>query len=144
MKTNDDSTLTVSRVIDAKPEEIFEALTNSAIMQKWFFASADAGWSASVKNDATEGGHYQIDMHSPKETYSHEGEYKTIIPNKKIVFTWNSQAVRDTIVTISLREVTEGAEIILVHEFMPNEEMKQNHEQGWTQILANLDAIVTS
>lgn len=135
-----DSTLMVKRVIDADPETLWKALTDQQIMQKWFFAGE--GWSATVENNPEVGGSYKIDMHSPKDTYSHEGVYKEIIPYEKIVFSWNSQAVTDTVVTITLTEVAGGTEVKLVHEFMPNEEMKKNHEQGWTRILGNLQEVV--
>lgn len=138
---NDESTLTVKRVINADAETLFEALTNQEIMKKWFYASADSGWSASVENNPQEGGNFKVDMHSPEETYSHEGVYKEIIPSKKIVFTWNSHLVNDTVVTITLNEIDGGTEVKLKHEFMPNEE-KKNHTRGWTQILENLDHVV--
>lgn len=141
---HDDSTLTVKRVIDADPETLFEALTDQDIMKKWFFASTEAGWSASVENDPKVGGRFKIDMHSPENTYSHEGEYKEIIPNKKIVFSWNSQAVSDTVVTITLAEVAGGTEVKLKHEFMPNAEQVKRHTQGWTQILENLAGVVVT
>lgn len=140
---NNESTLTVKRVIAADPETLFEALTNQKIMKQWFYASADEGWSASVDNDPKEGGNFKVDMHSPKDTYSHEGTYKEIVPNKKIVFTWNSHVVSDTVVTITLNKVNGGTEVKLKHDFMPSEEMKKNHTEGWTQILENLDGVVS-
>lgn len=133
--------LTVKRVIDADRETIFKALTDQNIMQKWFYAGPD-GWSATVKNDPAVGGAYRIDMHGDSETYSHEGEYTEIVPNSKLVFTWNSKAVRDTVVTITLTEVDGGTEVKLTHEFMPNEEMKKNHTEGWQQILIHLESVV--
>jgi uncharacterized protein YndB with AHSA1/START domain len=142
--SNDDSTLIVKRVIDADPEMLFEALTDQEIMKRWFYASAEPGWSATVKNDPKVGGRYKIDMHSPEDTYSHEGEYTEIIPNKKIVFSWNSQYVTDTVVTITLDEVDGGTEVKLKHEFIPTAEETKKHEQGWTQILENLDGVVVS
>lgn len=134
-----DSTLIVKRIIDADPETLWEALTNQQIMQKWFFA--EEGMSATVENNPEAGGSFKIDMHGQKDTYSHEGIYKELIPRRKIVFTWNSRFVSDTLVTITLKEVKSGTEVKLVHEFMPNDEMKQSHTEGWTQILANLDGV---
>lgn len=135
-----DSTLIVKRIIDADPETLWEALIDQQIMQKWFFA--EEGMSATVENNPEAGGSFKIDMHGQKDTYSHEGIYKELIPRRKIVFTWNSQFVSDTLVTITLKEVKSGTEVKLVHEFMPNDEMKQSHTEGWTQILANLDGVV--
>lgn len=133
--------LTVRKVIDADRETVFKALTESGIMEEWFFAGPD-GWSATVKNDFRVGGSYRIDMHGENDTYWHKGEYREIISNEKLVFTWNSRAVEDTLVTITLAEVEGGTEVTLTHEFMPNEEMKKNHTEGWTAILARLDETV--
>ena len=137
---DEDSTLIVKRVINADPETLWEALTDQKLMQKWFYA--EEGMSATVENNPEAGGSFKIDMHGPENTYSHEGFYKELTPCEKIVFTWNSQFVSDTVVTIKLKEVDGGTEVKLVHEFMPNEEEKKSHTQGWTQILVNLDEAV--
>lgn len=139
---NKESTLTVKRTIKADKETIFKALTDEKVMEKWFFAGPD-GWSATVKSKAAPGEKYQIDMHGENETYSHTGEFKEVVPNEKIVFTWNSKSVQDTVVTITLAEKEEGTEVKLVHEFMPNKEMIENHTQGWTVILQRLDSAIT-
>jgi len=137
---DEESTLIVKRVINADPETLWEALTDQQLMQKWFFAEEEM--SATVENNPEAGGSFKIDMHGQENTYSHEGIYKELTPCEKIVFTWTSQFVRDTVVTIKLKEVDGGTEVKLVHEFMPNEEAKKSHTEGWTQILANLDGVV--
>ena len=136
--------LTVSKVINADKTTIFEALTNQQLMQQWFFAGPD-GWSSTVKSASKVGSQYQIDMHDDQgNTYSHTGEYKEVIPNDRLVFTWNSQAVTDTLVTITLTEVEGGTEVKLLHEFMPNDEMVKNHTNGWTAILERLGNIAVT
>lgn len=136
------SSLTVKRTIKADKKSIFKALTDEKIMEKWFFAGPD-GWSATVKSKAAVGEKYQIDMHGENDTYTHTGVFKEIIPNEKIAFTWNSQAVKDTVVTITLTKIGDATEVTLVHEFMPNQEMIENHTRGWTVILERLDQVVT-
>lgn len=138
-----ESTLTVKRVIDADPETLWEAMTDQAVMQKWFFATGDGG-SATVENSPKVGGSFKIDMHSNDDTFSHEGVYKEMIPQKKMVFTWNSRFVTDTVVTITLQEVDGGTEVRLVHEFLPNKEMKENHTQGWKAILEKLAGVAAA
>lgn len=139
---SENSTLTVKRVINSKPESIFKALTDQKIMEKWFFAGPD-GWSATVKSKASTGEKYQIDMHGEDDTYTHTGEFKEVVPNKKLVFTWNSKSVQNTVVTITLKEKEKGTEVTLVHEFLPNEEMVKNHTEGWKAILERLNQVVT-
>lgn len=139
---SNESTLTVKRTINADKETIFKALTDEEIMKKWFFAGPD-GWSATVKSKAKVGEEYKIDMHGENDTYTHTGTFKEVVPNDKIVFTWNSKSVQDTLVTITLTEQNGGTEVKLVHEFMPSKEMKENHTKGWTVILERLDSVVT-
>tara|TARA_R110002096_G_scaffold342758_1_gene535815 strand:+ start:4635 stop:5060 length:426 start_codon:yes stop_codon:yes gene_type:complete len=134
-----DKSLTVSKIINADKATIFKALTDEEVMAKWFFAGPE-GWSAAVKSESIKGGSYRIDMHNNAEgeTYSHTGEYKEITPNDKIVFSWNSHIVTDTLVTITLSEVETGTEVKLMHEFMPNDKQVENHTGGWTMILERL------
>lgn len=139
---NDNSSLTIKRVINAKPKAIFEALTNKKILEKWFYADPE-GVGATVRTNAHEGGTFKIDMHGQKETFTHTGEYKEVVPNKKLVFTWNSHVVENTLVTITLNETGEGTEVTLVHEFMPNEKMREGHTKGWNVIFDHLDELVS-
>ncbi len=141
MSQSNEHALEVSKVINADRPSIFKALTDPSIMKKWFFAGPD-GWSSTVDANVIKGGMFKIDMHGEEETYSHKGEYREVIENEKIVFTWNSQSVTDTLVSITLKEVDGGTEVKLVHDFMPNKEMKTNHTNGWTTILERLAANV--
>ncbi|MEX2478793.1 MAG: SRPBCC domain-containing protein [Gracilimonas sp.] len=136
------STLTVKRVIKADPETIFKAFTDEQIMKKWFYADPE-GSGATVKSNTSVGGKFQIDMHGKKDTHTHIGEFKEVVPNKKLVFTWNSHVVEDTVVTITFNETNEGTEVTLVHEFMPNEQLLEGHKKGWNVILDHLDEIVS-
>lgn len=139
MSRSNEHAIEVSKVINADKPSIFKALTDNSIMEKWFYAGPD-GWSAAVDAEVKTGGNFKIDMIGDEETYTHTGEYKEVIENEKIVFTWNSQAVEDTLVTITLSEVDGGTEVKLVHDFMPNEQMQSNHTNGWTAILERLAA----
>ena len=139
-----DKSLIVSKTINADKATIFKALTDEEIMAKWFCAGPD-GWSSTVKSNTKIGGNYQIDMHDGEGvTYTHTGTYKELIPNDKIVFSWSSQFVKDTLVTITLEEVEGGTEVKLVHEFLPNEKMVENHTGGWKTILERLSGVLAS
>lgn len=135
---SNNKSLTVSKTINADKATIFNALTDEKIMAKWFFAGPE-GWSATVKSDSKKGGTYKINMHNSEgETYSHTGVYKEVTPNDKIVFSWNSHVVTETLVTITLAEVSGGTEVKLQHDFMPNDQQVENHTGGWTMILERL------
>lgn len=137
MEQANEHVIEVSKIIKGDRPTIFKALIDNSIMEKWFFAGPD-GWSATVDADVKTGGTFKIDMHGDDITYSHTGEYKEVIENEKVTFTWNSQVVEDTLVTITLTDVEHGTEVKLVHDFLPNQEMQSNHTNGWTAILERL------
>lgn len=141
METKNEHRIELSKVIKGSRSSIFKALIDNSIMEKWFFAGPE-GWSATIKAEVKTGGKFVIDMHGDGITYSHNGEYKEVIENEKVSFTWNSQVVEDTLVTITLSDVEEGTQVKLVHDFLPNEEMQKNHTNGWTAILERLAAAV--
>ncbi len=105
-----DTTVVVTKVINASREELFEAFTNPDIMSKWFYPDEDM--SVEVANTFHVGGGYTLKMHGKDGAlYIHVGEYKEIVPPEKLVFTWNSDFVQDTVVTVTLSEVDSGCGI---------------------------------
>jgi uncharacterized protein YndB with AHSA1/START domain len=130
----------VTKVVKASPEEVFEAFTNPEIMAKWFFGVED--WSVEVSNTLEIGGKYILNMVATDgKEYKHTGEYKVIAPPEKLVFTWNSDFAQNTVVTVKFRQVAQGTEITLTHEFLPTDEARKSHTKGWTVCLNNLEKL---
>lgn len=94
--------------------------------------------SAEVTNDFQVGGEFEIVMHLTKDkVHPHKGIYKEIINGKKIVFTWNSDSAKNTLVTIVLQKISEGTELTLTHEFL-SDSVIEGHNKGWNAIFDNL------
>lgn len=74
--------------------------------------------------------------------YPHHGEYLEISPPNRLVFTWNSCAVTNTRVTVELRSVDTGTEVVLTHELLPNDSERRSHTQGWQACLEKLATFV--
>ena len=68
------------------------------------------------------------------------GIYKEVIPEKKLVFTWEWQGApeRESLVTFLLKPIDGGTELTLLHERLPDEEARISHEQGWSGLLDKL------
>jgi uncharacterized protein YndB with AHSA1/START domain/DNA-binding transcriptional ArsR family regulator len=136
------SPLVVKKKLAAPCEKVFEALSRPEILKLWLRPNAE--WQVTSKNTFKVGGHYEHNMLSTDGTaYNHLGEYKEIVPFKKIVFTWNSNVVKNTIVTIELEEVNGFTELKLTHDLFPTEEIKEQHHQGWKECLQNLTQCLT-
>lgn len=142
----------VKKLIHAKREAVFDAWTKPELLQKWLYGGER--WSAVTKNDLRVGGKYSHEMisdgtESPEHTcgtstqgipqrYMHTGEYLEIARPEKLVFTWNSAAVKNTRVTVLLRETEEGTEVTVTHELLKTEKDIASHTAGWMRCLENL------
>jgi uncharacterized protein YndB with AHSA1/START domain len=149
----------IKKVIKAKRENVFDAWTKPELMQKWFFPANATNASAVTKNELRVGGSYHHEMrmqgsdsdcsHDAKPDadgvtkYPHSGEYLEIDPPRLIVFTWNSPSVKDTRVSVELRDLGDSTEVTLTHELLATEDDRQNHTNGWDGCLASLEAFVT-
>jgi uncharacterized protein YndB with AHSA1/START domain len=135
--------LRLTRVIRAPVEEVFDAWTNPAVMVDWFFGGEH--WSVDVQNDLRVGGAFSLAMRSDDgEVFPHQGVYREISPPTRLVFTWTSHLVTDTLVTVELSDLGDGTtHLTLVHEGLVDAEMRQSHAEGWGTGLANLENAVT-
>jgi uncharacterized protein YndB with AHSA1/START domain/DNA-binding transcriptional ArsR family regulator len=133
----------VQRIFKSSRDKVFEAFSNPDIMRKWFFPGED--WSAETSNTFEVGGSYKIKMRDPSgEVYTHTGEYREIKTSEKIVFTWNSISVKDTVVTITFSEIGNETEVIITHDHLPSKESRDNHKKGWIGCVNNLKKSINS
>lgn len=137
-----DLSLTVSRTIKAPIEAAFNAWLDPEMIAQ--FMTPGEGMSVIDASASPQtGGRFDLTMVAGENHIPHGGVYKTIDPHSKIVFTWESPfSVDGSTVTLNLSETVEGTEIELVHVKFADEEARDNHNGGWTMILATLDRVL--
>lgn len=133
----------VQRTYDASPERVFDAWLDPNALAQFMRPGEKMGCDA--VNDPRVGGKFSITMlGSEGNIFPHSGEYLTIDRPRKLVFTWHSKAtaMAKTEVTVELKPVGGGkTELTLTHVGIPQEE-RENHNGGWTAILALLDNVL--
>lgn len=133
-----DMTLNLSRHLLASPEAVFDAWITPSSMGQWLspMTTCDV-----PRLDLRVGGEYQIDMHGEGAVHVHTGKYLEIDRPNKLVFTWHSEGTgqQETVVTLEMKAAGEGTDFTLTHERFPSAESRDNHEKGWTAILAKLE-----
>jgi len=146
--------LELTRVIRASRAKVYEAWTRPEIMKKWH-APGDMNF-VSATLDVREGGTYEVlsqGMMCTPEGASEEdrkrqvtvrGEYRKVIPNELLQFTWNgSWAPTETsMVTVFLRDVEGGTEIRLRHEQFATEGSRDGHAMGWESLFSKLASAI--
>lgn len=147
-----ETTLRVSRVIQAPREAVYEALTDpSSRHAKAFVPNQAPGTPMDLvferKKPAREGGSYRVTMTAEegpaKGDHTAYGEFLELIPKERIVETHNWEGEPDhgeTRVTITLEDVPGGTKVTILHEGLPSRESAEGHAEGFAESLANLAA----
>jgi uncharacterized protein YndB with AHSA1/START domain len=131
--------LVVKRLLQARRNRVFSALTDPAKMTQWFYGMETG--QALVACDFRVGGKYSIEMFNPEQRCVPTGEYLEIVVPEKLVFTWSIDGmVKNSKVTIELFEKGNQTELVLTHE-LPADVMER-HQHGWVNCLDHLEALL--
>ena len=142
-KAGDKTSLEIKRFINAAPDRVYVAWTDPVQLKEWW--GPEGVRTRNLTADVRVGGKYRWDLTSPDgEEMSAFGEYRELIPGKKIVFTWkwDDDEVwqhRTSLVTVELSNRDGGTELRFKHEQLPSEESRDRHNEGWNSILDQLE-----
>lgn len=137
--TNHLASVTIVRRINAAPAKVWAAITQPELMMQWW--GPDAGPTLSVVADVRPGGRFSVvfrlltgDEHNPT------GIYQEVIPEKKLVFTWDLPGTPEqkSLVTFRLKALDGGTVLTLTHQHLPDEDARKSHEDGWNCLLDKL------
>jgi len=143
MKTGENTKLVIKRVFHAPRARVYEAWTDPAQLRDWFVP--EGVHTRSIAADVRVGGKYRWDLVTQQgEEWAAFGEYRDLVPEKKIVFTWqwDDDEVWEnqiSIVTVELFDCTGGTELMLTHEQLPSAESRDRHNEGWNSLLNRLE-----
>lgn len=143
--------LQVKRIINAPVEKVFKAWTDQDQAKAWLSPESHTVDDAQI--EAKTGGIYKIVMRDSKgNTPTTIGHIKELVPNKKLVFTWEwkggnmgSEADGETIVSLEFKAVSaDKTELTLTHELFKSEKSKQGHTQGWESVYNRLEKFLAA
>jgi uncharacterized protein YndB with AHSA1/START domain len=127
----------IERVLAAPPERVFAAWTDPASLARWLSPVGHA----EVAVEPWVGGQLRVTMIGPGVRIEHTGEYRELVPGRRLVFTWRSPFTGPgpSLVTIELEPTGAGTALTLVHEHLSADAV-DSHGGGWSQILDRLAA----
>lgn len=138
-------TVTLHRVIAAKPEKVFRAFIDADAMCRWL---PPDGFTAKVQHmDAKVGGTFRMSFtnFTTQKSTSFGGEYREIAPNERLVYTDrfdDPNLPGEMVVTVELKSVMVGTDLTIVQENIPSMIPVEMCYLGWQQSLANLARLV--
>jgi len=135
--------LVVRRNFKAPIERVYAAWTEAEQIRRWLAPGRMSVPAAEA--DVRVGGRYRVQMADDNgegdcEFHTTGGVYREVIPNERLVFTWQWEGSDlETVVTLEFRRVSsKETELTLIHEGFDSEDTRNKHGQGWEGCLANL------
>jgi len=143
MTTTTDTSLRLTRLIQAEPAKVFEAWTDPTKLALW---SAPVGMDLEAEVDLTVGGRYRLLMKgSDGGVFTAVGEYREIDAPNRLSYTWKWEEegndYYDTLVTVEFNDCDGATEVVLTHELFPDTEIAGKHNDGWTSCLNRLEEV---
>ncbi len=128
------ASLQLRRTFRAPRERVFQAWTTPEEMKRWKAPGPLTTPLAEV--DLRVGGKYRIHMREP-DGAEHRliGVYREVDPPKRLVYTWSwedSPDMGETLVTVEFLDRAGATEVVLTHELFPTDEVRNQHEHGWS------------
>lgn len=137
VKTSEQS-VQLNQLFDFPIAQVYEAWTQPEFFQQWF-ARFQPLEVRKVELDVRVGGkwEYKAQLLEDQRLMWISGEYQEVIPNQKLVFTWNMKSgsvlAENTLVSVTFRELDKQTEITLTHERFVDTQLVKAHGVGWTK-----------
>jgi uncharacterized protein YndB with AHSA1/START domain len=142
-KTAEKTSLGIKRFINAPRDRVYAAWTDPVQLKEWWGPKEVR--TLKIVADIRVGGKYRWTLVNQEgEEMSVFGEYRELVPQKKVVFTWkwdDDEAWENytSEVSVEFFDRDGGTELKLTHVQLPSEESRDRHNAGWNSVLDRLE-----
>jgi uncharacterized protein YndB with AHSA1/START domain len=139
------NTVTLHRVLAAKPEKVYRAFIEADALSKWLPPN---GFTCTVHHlEAKKGGTYRMSFRNFTTGKSHSfgGEYLELAANERLRYTDKFEDPNlpgEIRVTVTLQKVSVGTDLKVVQEGIPDVIPAEACYLGWQESLRNLAKLV--
>jgi uncharacterized protein YndB with AHSA1/START domain len=134
---NEGIALVARRTVRAPAARLFEAWTQPEHLRAWWGPRPVTCSAAEV--DLRVGGRYRLENALPDgNIVIIEGEFLLVEPPRRLVYTWRAGDDPESRVTVRFEPRAEATEVIVIHERIADERIRQSHVGGWEGCLDGL------
>jgi uncharacterized protein YndB with AHSA1/START domain len=139
------TSLTITRRFAARPEIVFDAMTQPESIACWW--GPDDGPVLLAETDRRVGGHFRVRFRMQDGTeHESSGEYLEFDRPHRLVMSWQwrdggeaREAGEVSRIEVTFRPVDGGTELTFTHARLQDEESRASHEWGWNGSLDKLE-----
>jgi uncharacterized protein YndB with AHSA1/START domain len=135
----------MKRVLRAPASTVFRVCTEPEELARWW---GPRGFTTpAIDIDLRVGGRYRFAMQPPEGDLFHlTGEFREVDPPSRLAYTfvWEPPDPddRETLVTLSFREVDGSTEVNFTQGVFATEQRRALHEQGWMESFERLQELL--
>jgi uncharacterized protein YndB with AHSA1/START domain len=133
----------VTRRFDFPAERVFDAWLDPKLLTRFMVGPEVRDEELlQVRVDARVGGRFSFLVRRQGQEVDHVGKYLELDRPRRLVFTWAvpPNPEEGTRVTIEIRPLGRGCELLLVHRLDPSwAEYAERTQQGWTEIVGGIE-----
>jgi uncharacterized protein YndB with AHSA1/START domain len=140
--------LAVTRLIDATPEEVFDAFIDPA-GQEALYGQDDPGWIVRSHCELRVGGVWMVEFGaSPRELYRHRHLFKVIDRPKRLLFSTTETRLDGSTLRFATEfrfEATDGKTLMtMTQRGIPTAELREEHARGVPNALSRFERLIES
>jgi uncharacterized protein YndB with AHSA1/START domain len=131
---NQQIAIETSKKFQVPVDQLFDAWNNTEKLKEWWHPFNKN--LSEVKNELKEGGTVKYDFEGEPQCHV-SGEYKEVIENKRLVYTWNWDLEHDEMsngdytLTIDFIPEEDGSRLQVKQEGFTDENAREPHKRGW-------------
>ncbi len=136
----------VARLVDATPEEVFDAFTNPD-GQEAFYGQDDPGWVVRSQCDLRVGGAWTVDFGpSPGELYRHRHVFAVIDRPRRLLASTTETRLDGSTLRFETEFTFEARDkktlMTMTQRGIPTVELREEHRRGVRNALARLERLI--
>jgi uncharacterized protein YndB with AHSA1/START domain len=145
-RSTEHATFVVDRTYDASPARVFAAWADPEAKARWFGEHEEAQAKAREFDFRVGGRERMSGALSSGQIYSYDALYQDIVPDQRIVYTYDmhldQQRISVSLATVELEPAGDGTRLILTEQgvYLDGADAPGAREQGTRDLLDSLDA----
>lgn len=143
------SVVHLRRRLPVGPDDAFDLWRDGKSVEAWFLPPGVGEWIGESIMEPRAGGRLHLELSSGGHRYRIRGTVTNASPGKSLSLEWSWESnspvlgsARGTIVDVETRPAPGGTDMVVTHDGLPGEEVRDAYIRGWRRCLEGMERVV--